>query len=78
MFVDFSLIGGTYPNIIFIACHFERLDVRNSCVSSLVDLTGMTMIRCSFGDGCRITGANISSSRWLETDINDLEIVRDL
>lgn len=77
-FVDFSIVGGAYPNITFIACQFERLSIRNASISSLVDLTGMNMIRCSFDDGCRIIGANLSSSRWLETDINDLEIIRDV
>ena len=42
----------------------------------MVDLTGMTMIRCKFND-CSFSNANLSHSNWLYSDINDVQIVTD-
>lgn len=76
-FRDFSIVGGNYPNITFIACKFERFEVRSAEFISLVNLQGMTMIRCEFDNDSRISSANLNGSKWLDTDINDIEIIID-
>lgn len=76
-FIDFNIVGGSYPNITFIACEFARWSVKSSDITSLVDLSGMNMIRCKFDDSCRFTNTNLNNSNWLETDINDVDIVLD-
>lgn len=76
-FTDFNIVGGSYPNMTFIACEFARWSVKSSDITSLVNLSGMNLIRCKFDDSCRFTNTNLNNSNWLETDINDVDIVLD-
>ena len=76
IFNDFTITGGSYRNITFIACRFNRFTVKDSGITTMVDLTDMTMIRCKFND-CSFSNANLSHSNWLYSDINDVQIVTD-
>lgn len=76
IFNDFTITGGSYKNITFIACRFNRFTVKDSGITTMVDLTGMTMIRCMFND-CSFSNANLSHSNWLYSDINDVKIITD-
>lgn len=77
-FVDFDIIGGRYRNMTFIACSFTRLNIKAGAVTSSVDLTGMKLIRCDFETGCMISRSILDRSQWLDTDINDIEIIKDI
>lgn len=76
-FNDFTITGGNYPNAVFIACEFVRLNVKSSSVTETTDFTGIKLIRCKFDEQSRFSSTNLNQSYWIDTDINDVEIILD-